>query len=130
MLPALLGSKAVEPEIEVEVVFNQQQGNEEIQQIKEISQGEGSSSEDLPFYWGIGITSSYQNGMAVVEYVASGYCAEANGIKQYDLIAKLNGLPLGDNNDIKGEGPKKLDLTILRNGSIIKISMERCKVYY
>jgi hypothetical protein len=107
--------------------------------IIEISAGEGKLIKDESFYWGLGFTASryseeYHNGLllpiAEVGHVASGYCGEEAGLKDGDIVYLINGNPISYDNDFTGDGPKKLVLTIYRNGGTVILTVERCKVYY
>lgn len=109
-------------------------------QIIELSQGPGKNNLDSDkFYWGIGIesTESFEHnsiyGLIPVLYITDvkqGYSAENAGLQIKDKIFLLNNQPMFGENNIKGDEPKQLYLTILRNGVIINVSLQRVKVYY
>lgn len=91
------------------------------------------------FYWGIGINQDFNNllningvdtyGVMVLK-VVPGYTGERDGILVGDFVIAVNGKAWSIANDIKGEGPLKLVLTVYRNGVIIDIETARCKVYF
>jgi C-terminal processing protease CtpA/Prc len=103
-------------------------------EINESDSGEISKQELKAHYWGIGISSNYipYNGTlsCEIEYIYSGYSAESAGLQIGDIIYLINGAPIGDNNDIKGDGPRKMLLTVSRKNVIIYINIDRVKVYY
>lgn len=96
--------------------------------IKELGTA-GDSKENSKFYWGLGITTREMNSGDLITEVNSGYNGEAAGLMVGDFIIHVNGKPKNQN-EIRGNGPAKLVLTILRNNSIITINTERGKVYY
>lgn len=102
-------------------------GSEAIQ-VKEVGT-EGEEVENTNFYWGLGISTSYFANQLMITKVYSGYNGEAAGLQVGDLVMQINGK---ENNqyDIRGDGPSKLVLTILRKNVIITIYTERGKVYY
>lgn len=113
----------------------EKQGYEIETQIIEIADGPGAEKKELKdFFWGIGVEIRYSEHLGypahIVTSVKSGYCAESNNILEGDIIYLVNDQPLDFINDIKGDEPKKLKLTINRNGSIIIKVFNRCKVYY
>lgn len=116
---------------EVEMVESSAPKNEAI--IPKFDGGEKSLDEKR-FYWGIGINSvEYYSGeylVTDVSDISAGYCAEAAGLKVDDKIYLVNGAPQSADNSIRGDGPRKLELTIMRGTDIIKLKLERCKVYY
>ncbi len=118
-------------------------GQRDVQVIElvEAPSSETQAKKDLErFYWGIGVTVAYIPGDAVelphimlaerIEMVHSGYCAEAAGILPGDIIYLVNGDYIEPGNQLDGNGPAKLSLTILRNKRIVIIQLDRCKVYY
>lgn len=114
----------------------------EIEVIEQVaSVPEMPKKDERKFYWGIGISVDYQDytlpgymgtvRATKVEKVYQGYNAESAGLLEGDLIYLINGSPITFKNDIVGDGPGTLILTILRNGSsIVRVQLERCKVYY
>lgn len=107
----------------------------EIIEISDTVNTEDQKKKELKnFYWGIGITSSHtfsgpSEYVEVVD-VASGYSAESAGLQRGDIIMEIDGLPISNINDIRGDKPRKMLLTINRKGVIVRIQIERVKVYY
>lgn len=101
--------------------------------------GDGDSDETpKEFYWGVGIYSMrYLDTIPGFGYIAvteitgivSGYSADSSGLQVNDIIVLINGEPESPGNDLRGDGPKTLILTIRRKGQTIIIKTERCKVY-
>ncbi len=99
---------------------------------------ESSKQEKKDFYWGIGIGSDFAfidiYGVTTycysVDKLYAGYSAETDGVLVGDYIYLINDKPIGGTNDLKGDGPKKMKLTIIRNGSKVIVYTERCKVWY
>lgn len=132
--------------------FNFKEKKEEKQQQKQngmfsveiITPKDSNSDSSVPikkpknFFWGLGISVNPEVrtilGVDFFGYeitkVYEGYCAEDAGILVGDYVYLINNEILGTDNDIKGEKPKKLRLTIERNRIIININTERCKIYY
>lgn len=140
--------------VTVSVVAEERQEEEKFEiELQESQQSEAQinvielgdvSSEDLKpldnFYWGLGFGSQHYmydkipgqlGALPVIEVteIFKGYCGESV-LQKNDLIYLINDMPLVTGNDIRGEGPAKLKLTILRNGGKIVLNVERCKVYY
>lgn len=97
--------------------------------------GIGEASAELHnFYWGIGISSVeyYKDNMPVIEIneVALGYSAYDAGLQVGDIIVNIDGHSISEGNDIRGDGPKRLSLTIIRKWVTLLINLERVKVYY
>ncbi len=127
---------------------SERSGNRDIQVIEMVetaSSNETKPQKDLTrFYWGIGVTVEYDRiaipgydyfgseflFVEIIQSVHGGYCAEAAGIETGDIIFLINGDYIEPGNQLDGEGPSKLVLTILRNGRIVVIQLDRCKVYY
>lgn len=111
----------------------------EIIEISDSFSEKETKQELKNYYWGIGITQDFNNqfkvngidtyGVMVVK-VVPGYNGERDGILPDDFIIAVNGIAWSLDNDIKGDGPLKLVLTVYRNGVIIDIHTERCKVYF
>ena len=116
----------VEPQ-QAEIQLTEAEENKDNVQIKEI--GEDGQSENLNFYWGLGISTSYLGNKIFVTEVHPGYNGEAAGLKVGDIITLINDKEISEE-DIRGNGPQKLKLTIWRNSGIIVIHTERGKVYY
>lgn len=107
-----------------------------------IEQSQEKSTEPIKehknFYWGLGFVQDLNfvkvYGLPTYGYtvtqVYSGYCGETAGLSVGDYIYLVNGAVVSDGNDIRGDGPKKLILTILRNGGTVLLTIDRCKVYY
>lgn len=139
--------------VTVSVVAEERQEEEKFEiELQEAQTGEEINvielgdigSEDLKpldnFYWGLGFGSQHYmydkipgqlGALPVIEVteIFKGYCGESV-LQKNDLIYLINDMPLVTGNDIRGEGPAKLKLTILRNGGKIVLNVERCKVYY
>lgn len=137
LILALLGIKTQLPQLDQQGSEQQQQQGHEVEiiELSESTTGKAEKKDDRRFYWGIGVHVNYVlfgNGYPGTEIVsvAGGYCAEQAGIQVGDIIVKINGEYLDVNNQLDGEGPKKLVLTVLRKGSTITIITDRCKVYY
>lgn len=106
----------------------------------DIASGDLNKKKELiNYFWGIGVTVNQKirfinnESLFVIEVIQthSGYCAETNGIAPGDSIFKINGLAITNNNDLIGDGPTKITLTILkRSGNIVNVTFNRCKVYY
>lgn len=109
--------------------------------IIELGESGDKKLDEDKFYWGIGIRIDY----AVVDIYGSpffgykitdlyqGYCGEQAGIRINDFIYLVNGVKLdlvGEDQDIKGDKPKTLLLTVFRNNVIINVKVDRCKIYY
>jgi C-terminal processing protease CtpA/Prc len=120
----------------------EQKGSEtfDVTVIEQTLSEEITKEQPKNFYWGLGITVDYKT-MNVVPYgdtlvyvvttVYAGYCGESIGLQTGDSIYLIDGIPINDVNEIMGFEPKKLDLTVLKkNGSIINIKTERCKVWF
>lgn len=81
----------------------------------------GKSDEKIgKYYWGIGISSrsifdvatgSYKR---IVTEIASGYNAERDGLNLNDVIIMVDNMLITDDNDVRGDGPRKMILTISR----------------
>lgn len=103
------------------------------EQIVEIVPGGIAEEKERAHYWGIGINidnENYKGNLAyIVTQVHSGYTAEFV-LQPKDVIILLDDQPISFTNEIRGEGPRRMKLTIIRNGSIIYVYIERCKVYY
>lgn len=131
--------------------FNEKQSNKNedtpkietgITEIEIIDLGDSQEKTTInpeSYFWGIGIdtTETFTNfpgqGEIVVIHVTNvkhGYSAEQYGILSGDDIILLDGKPIFGENDIKGDEPKNLSLTIIRNGNTIVINLPRVKVYY
>jgi hypothetical protein len=86
------------------------------------------------FYWGIGINTDFQYRNNYFGYIVSqihnGYSADTQGLKLNDYIYLIDSMPITDINDIRGYSPRKMILTIIRNGVNMTISISRVKVYY
>lgn len=116
---------------EIEMVEAGSEGNEDSVEVKEFTESADSvNTENLNFYWGLGIsTLVYIEGVYISE-VYIGYNGEKSGLKVEDIITHINGELAGEGYNIRGDGPGKLQLTILRKGVIIIVLTERGKVYY
>lgn len=100
----------------------------------------GIGNESLPehFYWGLGFNSTeYISYIDHIEYlvvevdiVYESYCAKAAGLRSGDKIILVNNAKISSHNDIRGDGPTEISLTILRGDVKIEIHTNRCKVYY
>lgn len=134
--------KQQEAQQEVEISFEtssgtQKEGQAEQEQKKIIpkSDGDGESQVNKNYFWGIGISVvEYYNmemGKWVIEVkeVHTGYSAEEVGIMAGDLITSINGKGT-EVEEIIGDGPATIRLTIFRNGAIIVKTLDRVKVYY
>lgn len=141
----LLPEKKKEAPIEIEVVENKG-GNSDSDKngkyekggksIKEL--GDNAIEEAKNFYWGLGFYSADyidtfpgygpMRSVEVLEFVSE-YCGAHSGLHLHDVIFLINGQPRTDSNDIKGNEPKTLELTLSRNHSIMVITVKRCKVY-
>lgn len=101
--------------------------------IKTIGEN-GESQENLRYYWGLGMTSNdYKMGGYFIHEITeinTGYNAELAGLQLGDKIFLINGEKIGSENQIRGDAPKDLLLTIYRNGAIISVKTKRGKVYY
>lgn len=100
-----------------------------------ISQNELTDNNSIKiekdYYWGLGITVNSDGMNLQVVGVEDGYNGEISGLLVGDIIVLVNDKPIGENNDIAGDTPKKLKLTVVRkDGNIINIFTERCKVWY
>lgn len=127
---------------EEQVVINNNTNDNKVAnvQIIEINENEGNNTPTPEnFYWGIGIDSSiqFQNiipyGLiptVIVNSVKKGYSAYDSNLQVDDKIILVNGKIISGVNDIRGDAPKKLILTIIRNNYTIKIAVNRVKVYY
>ena len=90
------------------------------------------------FYWGIGISPDYEFrdmfGAEVFGYVVGkvyeGYCAYDAGVQVGDFIYLIDGQAMTEKNDIRGDGPRRMLLTIIRKNVTINLTVDRCKVYY
>ena len=87
------------------------------------------------FYWGIGIysvsnTTSTGAVMLRVTSVVSGYAAETAGIRIDDIIISIDDQDMTETNNIRGDKPRRMVLTVVRNGATIRITLERTKVYF
>jgi hypothetical protein len=100
---------------------------------------DGEKRELNNFYWGLGISCDEKLILipgygimysVIVEVVHSGYSGESSGLQPKDVIFQLDSKLIQPENDIKGDGPSNISLTIMRNGSIITINTKRVKVYY
>jgi C-terminal processing protease CtpA/Prc len=97
--------------------------------------------EKKNFYWGIGITS-YEEMKEIpgqfgkiptreLTEVFKGYAADEAGLVVGDTIFLINGNYIPDDDGLRGDGPRKMLLTVYRkNGITIRVPIERCKVYY
>lgn len=110
-----------------------------IEVIEAKTANKGHKRPIVRFYWGIGIETSLDNiqqvyGVPTVGYLVNkvfhGYSAEQAGIIPGDFIYMVDDTQISPSNDIKGDEYKKFKLTILRNGSIVYIHTERCRVEY
>lgn len=118
---------------------NQRVEIEVIEQVPTLG-AEEPKKELKKFYWGIGIAvdHTYMNmdgyvtpvPVTIVEKVYAGYCAESAGILPGDKIVLVNNQYITGENDIIGNGPREMVLTIVRNDRIIQVPINRCKVYY
>ncbi len=117
-------------------------GNGEfIPEIIEFSVVSGDTVKPLNnYYWGLGLSCDegiryipgYGQMFSVIIQIAhSGYSGESAGLQPGDVIFEINNKPIDYTNDLKGDGPANLLLTIMkRDGSIIKKTVPRVKVYY
>ena len=130
----MLGSKPQQQAQEAfEITFEEQgefenKGKEQEIAIKELGDGEGEPPTN--FYWGVGVEGYYASEGFFIGSVATGYPADLAGLGPGDTITLINGEPAGSGDGLRGDGPKKLVLTILRKGAIIIVNLERGKVYY
>lgn len=92
----------------------------------------------INYYWGLGFTANFDeveylgtkvNAYTII-YFDSGYCGENSGLILGDKVYLVNGELISETNDIKGDEPKKLLLTLERNGRTIVIQTDRCKIWY
>lgn len=123
-----------------EIVQKNTLKNVPIEIIETTDLEEGTIKKQLEnYYWGIGIETiqkfeqiSSFGGLNVLEVISvkKGYSAFDANILVNDKILLLDGYPMNEENNIKGDGPKILYLTILRNNIIINILVKRVKVYY
>jgi hypothetical protein len=114
---------------------NKQQGGSHILSFDIIQQNDLTDLNDIKieknYYWGLGITVNYDGVNLNVIGVDDGYNGQLSGLLVGDMIVLVNDKPISGNNDIAGDSPKKLKLTIMRkDGNIINIFTERCKVWY
>lgn len=106
-----------------------------VEQIKELATG-GNGEEAKDFYWGLGISSTDAFDISTGSYqytvtaIVIGYNGDKSGLKVDDRILLINGSPITNENSVRGDGPREMILTVLRNGVIILIKTERGKVYY
>ena len=121
------GMQASIPDVPVEVTFETTEPETKMPPKQNIvEKSTETADEEGTFYWGVGIDVNLIDSVLITG-VTPGYCGEAAGLKVGDIILSVNGSATGE---IKGDEPKTLLLTILRNGVKINISVERCKVYY
>lgn len=100
--------------------------------------GPGEKKELKNFYWGLGFTSAeyvdyvdhVQYLIVEVNYPYEGYAGWEAGLLPGDKIYLVNGERISGTNDIRGDGPTDITLTILRGSANIIIHTKRCKVYY
>lgn len=125
------------PKIDTRPIPEKTQVGSELVEIEipvEKEEGDGEAPQ-RKFYWGIGIMTTdvyhLEYGFIIkVVNVYKGYSAMDAGLLVDDLIVLVDGKPITQNNDIKGDGPHSLSLTILRKDDMIKINLSRVKVYY
>ena len=130
-LPLLLGKTTKQVPVEISLEPPGAEGDldktgNEI--IKPLGEGDGEKSEN--FYWGLGITCTLVSNGCYISGITEGYAAMDSGLQVGDIIYLINGLPLSDDNEIRGNTPKKLYLTFSRKGITMNLVVERVKVYY
>lgn len=144
LLHSLILIPIIKSEIESEITQTENKMKEGFGtaiQIIEFELTTGDVTKELKtFYWGLGISCDEQlreipgygrRYSVLVQIVHVGYSGEASGLKSGDIIFEIDGKPVTPNNDIRGEGPSNILLTILKkNGKVIKITVPRVKVYY
>lgn len=102
------------------------------------AQGAKKIKKKKEFYWGVGISPTFEFkdifGVRTfgygVQQIYEGYSAYESTMQVGDFIYLIDGLPITDGNDIRGDGPRKMLLTVLRDGVSINLEVDRCKVYY
>lgn len=104
--------------------------------------GDSNGPKATNFYWGIGIMGPERENSLIPDYfgtpirtcviyvVFEGYGAYLGGVLPDDIIYEINGQPITAENDLRGDGPKQLNLTILRKNAKIHLTVNRTKVYY
>jgi len=85
-------------------------------------------------YWGLGMYTNNDMSFTLngIQYFGSlivtlppDYPAYNAGLLVNDIIFAIDNLPITDQNDIKGDGPKTMTLSIYRNGQVIYITTQR-----
>lgn len=122
--------KPLQDKIEIEVTEGNKQTGKDVQVIENVQdEVDATPKEKTSYYYGIGVSGYYSQGVYHIEKVYSGYSAESALLKPGDVVILVNGVsPMLE--DISGDSPKELWLTILRNGQQILIKTRRVKVYY
>lgn len=90
------------------------------------------------YYWGLGISinenpmviSGMMYPVKIIKHAYQGYCGDYGGLIVGDVVYLINGDLIVGDNDFRGDGPRKMILTILRNGSTVRLQIDRCKIYY
>lgn len=122
--------KPLQDKIEIEVTESHNNPGRDVQVIENIQdEGDATPKEKTSYYYGIGVSGYYSQGVYHIEKVYSGYSAESALLLAGDVVKLVNGVsPMLE--DISGDGPKELWLTVLRNGQQILIKTRRVKVWY
>lgn len=110
-----------------------------VEVIELVPAGVGGVTRELEnYYWGLGFSSNQHIEyidhikylVLEVEIVYAGYCGASSGLISGDKIYLLNDERLTEANDIRGNGPSDIKLTLVRDTAKINIHATRCKVYY
>jgi C-terminal processing protease CtpA/Prc len=121
--------QSLQDKVEIELTGDGDKAGRDVNVIENVQENGDEASEKKNYYYGIGVSGYYKNGAYIIEQVYSGYSAESAGLRSGDMIELVNGLsPMLE--DISGNGPRELELTILRNGLQILIKTRRVKVFY
>lgn len=130
-------SPKIEKEIEKEIVTGFQSDPLPIEINTEADELVKKNKDQ--YYWGLGLAADfgdvdylgYKANSIHITKIYPGYCGENSGIMIGDNVYMINGeLYNEQTNDIKGNEPKKLILTLDRNGRTIVLQTERCKIWY
>ena len=117
--------------VKVRIVYKEDKPPE---QEEILPKGKGDSrKKSRGFYWGLGFDPTYvdvRSNEVKVKKIDETYCGFDSGLRNGDIIEAIDAQPISHINDIRGDGPRKMILNVIRNDKRMLIQTERCKVYY
>ncbi len=128
-LPLLLFIKIDKPKEEalvVSLVEYVETGNNDSRRTVS-KNGDIKSNE---YYWGIGIYSETKDNCEYVIEVYDGYPAQRAGVLAGDVICHIDDVAMIGDNLLRGNRPRTMTITIIRDNKYFDIKISREQIWY